>query len=93
LLSRHHRPMTTRSGVRSACESASVVRGMPREYGEIRNREARREIKDSKHVVKCQGQGRAGKWLFCSACRLFCYLSCQLWSRSANLYWAEHFGK
>jgi hypothetical protein len=27
-----------------------------------------------------------GKWLFCSAGSLFCYLSCQLWSLSANLY-------
>jgi hypothetical protein len=35
----------------------------------------------------------AGKWLFCSAGSLFCYLSCQLWSRSANLYGAEQFGK
>ncbi len=34
-----------------------------------------------------------GKWLFCSAGTLFCYLSCQLWKRSAVLYGAEHSGK
>jgi hypothetical protein len=34
-----------------------------------------------------------GKWLFCSAGSLFCYLPCRFWSRSANLYGAEHFGE
>jgi hypothetical protein len=36
---------------------------------------------------------RKGKWLFYSAGSLFCYLSCQLWLRSAILYGAEHFGE
>ena len=46
-------PMT-QSGIHSACESASVARGMPQEYGAIRNRKARRERKDdSKHAAEC----------------------------------------
>lgn len=43
----------------SACESASIARRMPREYKAIRDREARRESKDSKRAAECLRQGRA----------------------------------
>ena len=43
----------------SARKSASIARGTPREYGAIRDREARRESKDSKRAAECQRLGRA----------------------------------
>jgi hypothetical protein len=42
----------------SACASASVTKGMPREHRVIQDRDTRGESKGSKCAAKCQRQGR-----------------------------------
>ena len=44
-------------------------------------------------TLKPSANNASGKWLFCSAGSVFCYLSCQFWSHSANFYGAEYFGE